>query len=174
MTQPFAPLLSRELKPTKTVWWDNLLCIIKQKIKKKKTSNNLNLHFHSINPLFALFWNTYSCMATMFLVWWPENWLAIQCFFYFLTFSGFLSLLLSTPPTADVLQPPTECYVIGMNAKSSVPHTKPRNVCLVKGWVDYSRLSELPKYSPNKANSHPRDSVHVKQMDELSLKKWQN
>lgn len=50
-----------------------------------------------------------------------------------LIFSVSLFLLLQKAPAADVLQPPTECYVIGMNAKSTMLHTKPRTVYLVRG-----------------------------------------
>lgn len=62
----------------------------------------------------------------------------LACNSLFLLLSQFLSLLtlsrpLTIPPAADVLQPPTECYVIGMNAKSSMPHTQPSTVCLVRG-----------------------------------------
>lgn len=62
---------------------------------------------------------TYLCMIT------TSGLVQRKFTFYtlFLYFFSFFFLLLSTSPAEDVLQLPTECYVIEINAKSSVPHT---------------------------------------------------
>ena len=56
---------------------------------------------------------------------------------------------------------PTEDDVTGMDAKSTMTHTKHRAVCLLKRCVDYSRLSELPKYFSNEANNHSPQEVYA-------------